>query len=312
MKKILAGLLLVLVAGFCGGKLVLAEESGAGAGVLVNPISKNLTIEGGNSRIDDSFTVQNQANKETVFKIYAAPYSDDENKKDFESETTYTQISRWIKFLDASGGVVDTLEIRVAPCAKREVNFRVLVPESIPDGGQYAVIFTESENSGGDAVISSSSRVGMLVYARVSGGETIRDLEITDSYIEKDLSGDQTVINAGAKAANKGNIDVDVMTKLTVRNLFGHEVYQKTNAVSLLPGSSNREISDTWENVPYLGLFVVDYTIETGDETIAISKMILILPLPVMIVIILALIVVIIGVVSFVKRRLKRRTNWLM
>ncbi|MCR5832577.1 MAG: hypothetical protein K6G36_01355 [Candidatus Saccharibacteria bacterium] len=307
MKKILAGLLLVLVAGFCGGKVALAEECGAGAGVLVNPISKNLTIEGGNSRIDDSFTVQNQANKETVFKIYAAPYSDDENKKDFESETTYTQISRWIKFLDASGGVVDTLEIRVAPCAKREVNFRVLVPESIPDGGQYAVIFTESENSGGDAVISSSSRVGMLIYAHVNGGETVREFDVAESYLEKGVRDDKTAIYAGIKITNNGNIDSDVKGTLVIKTLLGREVYNKVTGASLLPGSS-RTIENIWEETPYLGLFVADYTVEVDGKTeVVMTKVILILPLPILVVIVLALIVVVVGIVSFIKKRRNRK-----
>ena len=296
----------------CGMRTALAEECQNGTGALVSPISKSLSIEGGNTKIEDTFTVKNQSNNEGVFKIYAAPYTDDE-KKDFTSENIFTQISRWIKFVDISGGVVDSLEIRVPACATREVKYVVNVPASIPDGGQYAVIFVENKNSGDVSdVITSSARVGMLVYARVSGGETIRDLEISDSYIEKGLSGDRTVINAGAKAANKGNIDVDVITKLTVRNVFGHEVYSKTNAVSLLPGSAARKISDVWEEVPYIGLFIVDYTIEVnGEVKDTLSQAILILPLPIMAIMIIALAVVVVGVVLFIKKRRSRKKHYL-
>ena len=283
----------------CGARTALAEECQNGTGALVSPISKSLSIEGGNTKIEDTFTVKNQSNNEGVFKIYAAPYTDDE-KKDFTSENIFTQISRWIKLVDISGGVVDSLEIRVPACATREVKYVVNVPASIPDGGQYAVIFVENKNSGDvNDVITSSARVGMLVYARVSGGE-------------KGLSGDRTVINAGAKAANKGNIDVDVITKLTVCNVFGHEVYSKTNAVSLLPGSAARKISDVWEEVPYIGLFIVDYTIEVnGEVKDTLSQAILILPLPIMAIMIIALAVVVVGVVLFIKKRQSRKKHYL-
>lgn len=296
----------------CGAHAALAEECQEGSGVLVTPISKSLSIEGGGTRIEDGFTIKNKASRESVFKIYAAPYTDDD-EKNFTNENNFTQISRWIKFLDASGGTVDNLEIRVPACSAREVNFVVNVPNSIPDGGQYAVIFAESKNSGeSDAVITSASRVGMLVYARVSGGETIRDLEITDGHIEKGLSGERTVISAGAKATNKGNIDVDVVSKMVVRNIFGHEVYDKTNSISLLPGSTNRKISDVWEDVPYLGLFFVDYTIEiNGEVKGAFSQMILVLPLPIMVIMIAALIVVVVGAVLFIKKHHSRQKYYL-
>ncbi len=303
MKRFLIGIICVVWLGFAGlAQNAKADECQNVSGALVSPISKNLSIEGGGAKIEDTFVVKNQSSSEGVFKIYVAPFTDDDTK-DFTNENRFTQISRWIKFYDISGGVVDDLEIRVPACATREVRFMVDVPASIPDGGQYAVIFVENKNSGGaNDVITSSSRVGMLIYARVSGGETIHDAKITDVFIEHNGS-----VNAGAVAANSGNIDENVSSTLVVRNFFGHEVYRKTNIYSLLPGSSNRKISDAWEDLPYLGLFVVDYTIEVGGETTMISKTILLLPLPVMIVVALAAIIVIIGAISFIKKRLTRR-----
>jgi hypothetical protein len=311
MKRFL-GVILVMAASLIFAAPVFADEcTETGAGVLVTPIAKNLTIDGGGARIDDTFTVQNQANKESVFKIYAAPYSEGEGKKDFEKETNFTQISRWIKFLDASGGLVDTLEIRVPACSKREVNFRVITPDSIPDGGQYAVIFTESSDEG-SSVINSASRVGMLVYAHVNGGETIREISIDDLKIGKKVdSSDKTVIFAGAKLKNGGNIDLDVTTTLTIKNILGHEVYKNSSGVSLLPGSAVKEISDVWDSAPYLGLFVVDYEIMVGGEVKASSsQVVLLLPLPVLILVVPALIVVVVGVVLFIKKQRNKRRDW--
>lgn len=308
MKKFLMGLILAFFAGIFGAKAALSEECGTGAGALVSPISKNLTIEGGGVRLEDTFSIQNQSNTESAFKIYAAPYSEGETEKDFESDTNYTQISRWIKFVDASGGLVDTLEIKLAPCAKRDITFRVLVPDSIPDGGQYAVVFTESENPGGNSVITSSSRVGMLIYAHVSGGETVRDTETTDAYLGKGVKNDHTVINAGAKVANKGNIDIDARGTLVVKTIFGREVYNKTTGASLLPGSAARKIENVWEDAPFIGLFKAEYTvIVDGVTEVVLSRLILILPLPIMVLMIFALVVVVAGIVAFIKKRRSRK-----
>ncbi len=321
MKKFLAGLILVLATFFCSSKAVLAEECGASSGVLVNPVSKNLIIDGGGSRLDETFTVQNQANKESVFKIYAAPYSDGEEKKDFESETTFTQLSRWIKFLDASGGLVDNLEIRVAPCAKREVSFRVFVPDSIPDGGQYAVIFVESKNEG-EGTITSSARVGMLLYGHVSGGKTIDDVAVTDLVLErksdrslKSKDGknlENAVIYGGVTVTNNGNIDVGVESTLTVRTILGREVYNNTAAISLLPGSVPRKITDIWDETPGFGLFIAEYTVKTASGVVeTATRVFFIVPLPVLLIIIAALIVVIIGVVKFARKAWLRRQKFI-
>lgn len=285
---------------------------------LVSPTAKDLQIEPGKT-INDSFELKNLSTKPTKFKIYAEPYSGTGSDKDFSTETTYTQMSRWINFVDAGGGQARTLEITVEACTTREITFKVAAPSSVPDGGQYAAIFAESSNSNNSsAAITTSSRVGVLLYGRISGGKTVHSTSLAELSLEYSggLKGKDgkalasSVIYGTAKVSNDGNIDTTVTSTLIVRTLLGNEVYKNTSDISLLPGASNRKITEIWENTPFFGLFTAEYTVKTGtgvSETI--TRTFLVAPLPLILVLAAAAIIVVVGIISFIKKQHQKRLN---
>ena len=302
---------------------VLADEecTGEGTRFSVSPTAKDLQIKAGET-ISEKFELKNMSSEATKFKIYAEPYSNTGDDKDFSTETTYTQMSRWINFVDASGGSVRTLEITVPGCTTREIAFTVAAPDSVPDGGQYAAIFAEGSNGSSESsTISTSSRVGVLLYGRVSGGKTMQSASLSEISLERDdgLKGKDgktltaSVIYGSAKISNDGNIDINVDSTLTVRTLLGREVYQNTTSISLLPGTTDRKITEVWESTPAFGLFVAEYNIKTGtgiNETV--SRVFLLVPLPLLLILIVALIIVAVGIISFIKKQRQKRlrTSW--
>lgn len=290
---------------------------GDGTRFSVSPTAKNLNIKPG-ELTTDSFELKNLSTEAAKFKIYAEPYSNTGDDKNFSTETTFTQMSRWIDFLDASGGRVKTLEISVPGCTTREITFRVVAPASVPAGGQYAAIFAESSNGMSDATISTSSRVGVLLYARMSEGQTVLSSSLAEPMLDRGngLRGNDgkllksSVIYGTVKVTNDGNIDTNVESTLVVRTILGREVYKNTSSISILPGTFERKITDIWEETPTFGLFTAEYSVKTGtgaSETI--TRTFLILPLPLLLILAAALVVVVIGIISFIRKVHKKRQN---
>lgn len=293
-------------------------KEGAG-GISLSPASEDFSFEAGDVH-ESTIKIKNMNASDTSnLKVYAAPYSVDENStKDFTTNKPRTQISRWIEFEGPDGEYAQEAIFEVGPCDERTVNYRVVVPDSIPDGGQYAVIFVENAGSGSDAGIKTVSRAGMLVYGRASGGETIEQAEILDIRVgtsdeAKDKDGQplgKTVVSVGGEVKNTGNVDIAVTGDFKVTNVFGQELYHNTAYTSVLPDATMK-ITDDWADTSMIGLFMVTYSLSApGVETREVTQLVFICPLPVLIVMVLFLIVVIVGIVSIRKKRRERKARY--
>lgn len=319
MKKILTAMAFaVVVAAFSTGPVFASECKEGVGGISLSPASEDFNFSGGDIH-EGTLKIKNMsANSAASLKVYAAPYSINENSnKDFTTDKPRTQISRWIEF-EGPDGYAPEAVFEMEACSEREVKYRVVVPESIPDGGQYAVIFVENAGGENNSGIKTVSRAGMLVYGRAQGGETIETGEILNTKIETvgdatDSDGNpvkKTVIRVGAEVKNTGNVDIATTGDFKVENLFGAELYHHTAYDSILPDAT-MNVSDTWDNTPMIGLFRVTYSMSIpGAEDVVISQLVFVCPLPVLIVILLFVIVMIVGLVSIIKKRRIRKAKY--
>ena len=327
MNKILRGFTVVL-AGFCAflgtSGTVFAEGEGGeetkpATSISISPVNKVIKLEPGKT-YDDSFKVMNNGSDVINFEVYASPYSytkeedDGEYKLGFSRETSYTQITRWITFKDETGAYSAKPKFKVAPGATFVVNYRIKTPASIPDGGQYAVIFAHTLSSDTETGgLRTEASPGLVVYGR-SNGETKFESEIYDLKINKTVTeGEKTLtkINGTSMVNNAGNVDFMAYGKLTVRGIFGHQYYvtPDTKGVSIIP-ETELVVSDTWDDTPYFGLFHVTWSVTVKDKTEEISRLVLILPVPIIILMILLLTVIGIWITIMVRKRKERRSRF--
>ncbi len=293
-------------------------------GLSISPVSKTLTLEGGMTYDDEtfSFTVKNVGTEEASFRVYASPYSaaDEDYNMNFSDETNYTQISRWISFKDSNGNYSNETTFSVPACSDRVVEYRVVAPESIPNGGQYAVIFAEGINDKTDGGIKAISRVGLLVYGRASG-TTINTAEISDLSIIQGINENLTskdgkkittpVIYGTATVKDTGNVDVVAQSKLVIKNLFGGEIETVANNSSVLP-ESTRKITEVWENTPYFGLFWVTFSVTAAGITQEATQLVLLMPAPILMVILVLIAIVVIWIVALVKKNRARKSRYMV
>lgn len=334
LVAIVATLMIVLV----GSDLVFAEEGDAGdltnaaTSISISPVSKILQLQP-NTVYEDSFSITNNGRSDMHFEVYAAPYSytyseeTNDYQLGFSKENSYTQITRWVTFKGPDGTYAANPRFVAEPGESVTVEYRITTPESIPAGGQYAVLFahtlSDTSVSGG---IKTEASPGLVVYGRASG-ETITEAEITGMNLSGSMAvatgspatsgtdGEvKNIINASAKVKNLGNVDFTASGKLKVEGVFGVVYYETpSNAarVSVIP-DTELAVTDRWDETPYFGLFKATWTVMAAGKSETVSQMILILPAPIIVLMILLLTIVIVWIIIMLRKRKERRSRFMI
>ncbi|MBQ3292968.1 hypothetical protein IJG93_01495 [Candidatus Saccharibacteria bacterium] len=332
IKKIsaLALAALMTAAVVSGGNIYADESENAGTSstatsISISPVSEVLQLSPA-TIYDAVFKVSNNGDSPMEFEVYAAPYAyiysedDDAYRLGFSRENNFTQITRWITFKDVSGNYVEKATFTADPKSDVEVSYRITTPESIPAGGQYAVLFAHtlsgSVNSSG---IKTEASPGLVVYGRASG-DTIISSEISGVAINNTMLVDgeeKTIINAVGKIKNTGNVDFMAEGKLKVTGIFGN-VYYETPAgstaarISVIP-DTELSVTDSWKDTPFFGMFNVEWTVTANDENPqTITKFVVIMPPVIIIIILLLLTVIIMWIIIVLRKRKERRSKFMV
>lgn len=322
--SLVAVLVVGSVFGLSGNVMAEGDEASelmqAATSISISPVSKVIQLEP-NTVYDDSLRVTNNGSSVMEFEMYASPYSyslseeDDEYKLGFNNESSYTQITHWITFMDAGGNYVESPKFSANPGESVEVKYRISTPSSVPAGGQYAVLFAHTLSSNiTSSGIKTEASPGLVIYGRASGETTtsgeIRALSISQTLEQNDEK--KTIINGTAKVKNTGNVDFMAKGTLKVQGIFGNVYYETPSTrgrQSVIP-ESELTVIDSWDDTPYFGLFQVTWTVNAAGENQEISQLVLIMPAPVLVVIILLLTVVIVWIIIMVRKRKERRSRF--
>ena len=312
MKKkllsVLAVCLTVVGAMLANTKNTYAEA----AAVKISPVANAIQIKAGQNQ-NYQFTLENLSPKDYKFKLYTAPYSvtNEDYDADFTSETSYNQVMRWITFEDDSGSFVKDPVYTIKAGEKRSIIYRVSVPEDIPEGGQYCVIFAESvdtddfSGSGTSAGIGSVSRVSLILLGH-GDGDTRDTAEITDFSLTGMFSAKN--IDAMTKVKNTGNTDFLAVYDLTVKSIFGTPIYANSDNFIVLPGTE-RKFTTSWAEAPLFGIFNVSFTVNALDQTRTDSHVILILPAFMVVIALLLLTSIVVWTIILLRKRKERSSR---
>lgn len=249
-------LLTAIVASLC--VVIPAHAEAKDSEMTISPTSQRFEIAPGETK-SYSFNILNSAGDQPIdVTVSAQPYQvkNAAYEPDFVKETPRTQISRWITF--------ETTTYRVQPGQKAEVRYTVTAPQDMPDGGQYAVLFAETnavapEGSG----VNTKKRAGMLVYARASG--TAR--ESSEASLKLPSLVELNGLAATAQIKNTGNVDFEANVSYEVKSLFGDTAFKGEKTATVIPDST-RDVSIEWPNKPLLGIYQAHMRVtHTGQTT---------------------------------------------
>ena len=281
----------------------VAEETvpSEGAAIEISPLTKRVALKAGDA-YTSSISVKNTGNEAATISVYATPFSvsEDGETQVYDAETAYTQISRWITVKNDEDSYESKASFRLEPGDNKTVDYKISVPEDVPGGGQYAVLFVEalpedkSENK-----IHISNRAGMTIYATMPG-EPNRSVHLGETSVNSIVTDGNIGVLTHVK--NDGNIDFQTSIELSAYSIFGKQLYNDSVLVSIFPESS-KTIFAHWENAPTFGLYRLEYSISALNVYTTGSRIILAMTPLVMIFAIILLLGTIIGVVYLIRRR---------
>ncbi len=303
-----------------------AEEAKSSSALELSPSGTRLTLSPGDvlegkadhcpKENDDgcAITVKNIGTAPVRYKVYTSPYAvkGENNELSFseEASTTYTQLSRWIEIRNAEGNYEKEAEFSVQPGETQTVHYRVTVPESIPGGSQYAVIWAmilgdESEGGG----IETVGQVGAVLTGR-STEDTRETAVITDyDFTKFAFSGP---LHAQATIENTGNVDFAGKYSYIAKTIFGKELYNSGEQVVAAYPETTYHVNFDWEEAPFMGIFHVEWRVVAADANMTESHIVIIMPIIVIIVLVLLLTVMIIWIIIISRKRKERKARKLV
>lgn len=288
----------------------------SGLAVISSPVSAKSEIQillsPATQKLDDlkpgetsrgKFKVFNTGTKKFRYKLSSAPFQVINKKYEhsYTIENQYTQIHKWISFPEPSGVVL--------PDQNVEVPYVVNVPNDVPAGGQYAVIFVSTDDDGsegGQKTITTTKSVGMKIYGRVPGN-TREEGEILGNSIDTFLF--KPPVFATSTVKSTSNVDIAARYDFEVINFFTGRLAYRNDEDSkeqiLLP---NTEYTGqiNWKDAPQLGVFRVRQTVKLLDKVSTVEKIVFVLPLWFIFLVLLTLFLAVFWVISRIKARRAR------
>lgn len=237
----------VLVVALLFASLGLTQTVSAveGESITLSPSSKPYKLKAGET-IKDSLIVINDGTIGYNFKVYTTPYSvkNSSYEPDYLSSTATSDVQTWVRF--------DQQTLYLEPGARTEITYTINVPTDAAPGGHYGVLFAETQPTQGQQ-IARKKRVGAIVYATIDGQYVQAGKEIRTNLGFLQIGG---TITGQLTVENTGNTDFTMTNGMTIKNVFGAEVYKQSNERIILP-KTTRDIPIEWANGAQLGLYRV-------------------------------------------------------
>ncbi|NUM25695.1 MAG: hypothetical protein HUU49_03690 [Candidatus Buchananbacteria bacterium] len=145
---------------------------------------------------------------------------------------------------------VEQKEITLTPRQVALVPFTVKVPFDAVPGGYYAVIFWQTSLAGeNQAPVGINSRVGTLVFLKISGAVT-ESGEVSDFGLKQPDTFFELPVDFTVRFTNSGNIHLRPTGTVEVKNIFGQKHYLEINPErrNVLPNST-RLFEVVWGSV---------------------------------------------------------------
>ncbi len=301
------------------------ENSTPAKWIQVSPAAITVTMQGGDVLEGDSrrcttgseygcyIEVKNIGTESFRFRMYVTPHSvtGENNEVSFtDTNSTYTQIARWVTFDDGNGKYADEVYYELKPDEAVKIPFRVTVPEDVPGGMQQAAVWAEVVGGGSTSGtgINTVARAATVIAGR-SIGDTRQTAEISDYSFERfSLGGNLT---AHATVKNTGNTDFTTHYNYTAKTFFGKVLDERSGEIAAYPGIEYHVDVD-WDNTPYLGIFQVEFKVTAANAETAETHIVVIMPIPIMLLLILLLTVVIIWIIIIIRKRKERKSRLLV
>lgn len=261
--------------------------------IAITPSSAEVVVAPGESGTD-SLAVVNQGSDSFNVSAAVSPY----HVEGVDYDPQFTQLPGTV---NASQWV--TLQIpadtTLAPGKLLTINYTVSVPAGTQPGGYYAVIFAETSPVGVTKGVITHNRVGEILYMTVTGAVKEAGSVTAGSMGHFNTSGSLTIPTL---VRNTGGLHFKSAVTVTIKNLFGKQVFKQADNRYVLP-QTERRVSFTWTNQIPIGIYHVSRQATTPSGTVHLPDTLVVMIQPWLIVlIIIAIVLVIVAVLRKVQK----------
>ncbi len=282
-------------------------------------ITGNQVIEGDNSNCpqnnnSDGCAVKVTNNGEEAFRyrVYVTPYVVGQGNTlsfDDASSNSYTQLSRWITLKNSAGEYASEAQFTIQPGETQTIPYRVTVPQDIPGGSQYAVIWAQPIVDSNQAGINTVGQVGSVIKGSTLG-ETNESVEIKEmGFTRFAFNGP---LDAKIVYKNDGNTDFLAKYSYTARTFFGKEIYTSGELTQASFPENEYTLEMSWDDVPFVGIFQVELNLLAAGESKTEKHVVVVMPIFIMVLLILLLTVIIVWIIIIIRKRKEHKARKLV
>lgn len=282
-KRVMAAMFLMavyLLITFCNPAHA-ADDNNKFRGILISPASRSFDLRNGQVYVGQ-MSVENSTDSVMHVQMSVGSYeilNDNYNTPNYDRPSKYSAIANWIK--------LDKQDLQIQPGKSEVINYTIKTPSNPPGGTQYATIFASNTPKGDGAGIKATSRVGMVIRARMVDGKTIDASSIKNEKI--DWYQPTSPLKAIFSVKNEGNVGSDVAYSLMIKNAInGSEVYRSAQKTDSIFPETTRNMSIGWDKVG-VGFYNVELTINLNGRVHTVKKLVCTVPIWIIILLIIAI-----------------------
>lgn len=244
-------------------------------GLTISPLRTELTIAPGTVKTGQ-LTIYNTTTSDINVSMSAEAFGVINEQYDYTFDPS-SKIASWAHF--------DPSALVLLAGKSAQVNYSIGIPLDAEPGGQYLSLFAATDIKSGTQGISTSERVGSLLYITVDGKVT------HTGHLLKLLTPWTTVGSSDWEATiqNTGTTHFISMYTMDVKTLWDSEVSSSSGSSLILP-STIRLVQGTIAQPDIPGIYKITYTASLGDSpSVTIYRYILYMPVYGWIIIVLVL-----------------------
>ena len=273
----------------------------------ISPVKQKLELAPGQSKVS-YIKVMNIGTEKFSYSVSATPYSivDENYNADYEdSSKDYTKMYNWVTIdKNLKTGVLE-------PRTSIDVPFTITVPSDAPSGGQYAAITAETtDNSEPGSIITTINRLGMILYADISGGQINIEGKIAENTINSFFF--EPPISASVLIESQSNIETTATCTVKIWPFGSSEtIYNNEESpvkLDIIP-KTRRFNTISWDGSPRLGIFTVEQKVDSLGEVSIVKKIVIVCPLWLAIVFISVFVLLITWLVARIVKRRKAKNQ---
>lgn len=273
----------------------IAAADEGGQHITITPSSAELSIAPGQTA-SNSVIVVNQGQDSFKVNASVAPY----HVKGINYDPQFTPLPGTV---DASKWVhLDTTQLPVlSPGQLVHLGYTVSVPAGTAPGGYYAVVFAETSPVKNNSGVVAHNRVGEILYMTVKGPVRMSGNVLPGSLSHFSFTGS---IPVALLVRNTGGVHFKTTVTVSVKNIFGKEVYKQAATRYVLP-QTERNIVLTWNDHVPLGLYHVQRQATIPSGTVHLPGTWVFIVQPWLIVLVIIALVVLLAV--WLRKKRERR-----